>query len=232
VVAVFCIRRAGDPPPREGLRGPGGGAVRLLEEGRLGVWMSAGELPAATVESIGAHDAVVRAALRSATPVPARYGTAFADEEEARASLREREAELLAALERVADRVEMGLRVTWGEGTAADGGGDASAGGSPGTPAIPSGRDFLLARRREMEERTELRERAGALLDEVEKLVDAKAYPSVRKVLPERGVAGLLAHLVHRRDARSYRERVDAARRNLPGVGLHLSGPWAPYSFV
>jgi hypothetical protein len=83
-----------------------------------------------------------------------------------------------------------------------------------------------------MEARTDLRQRAEALLDEVENLLGVTGYPSVRKVLPEHGVAGVLAHLVHRREARSYRERVDAARPSLPGVGLHLSGPWAPYSFV
>ncbi|HEX6069553.1 MAG TPA: GvpL/GvpF family gas vesicle protein [Longimicrobiaceae bacterium] len=232
MLAAFCIRRAGEPAPPAGLRGPGGGEVRLLEEGPLGVWVAEGAVPAATVESIGAHDAVVRTALRTATPVPARYGTTFSDEQEARASLREREEELCAALERVADRVEMGLRVTWGEEAPVDPRGAVTAGEGAGGAAAPSGRAFLLARRREMEERADLRERADAVLNEVEELVGLNGYPCVRKVLPERGVAGLLAHLVHRREARSYRERVDAARRNLPGVGLHLSGPWAPYSFV
>jgi hypothetical protein len=228
VLAVFCIRRAGEPPPPEGLRGPGGGEIRLLEAGALGAWVAEGTVPPASVEAIEGHDAVIRAALRTTTPVPARYGTTVADEEEARASLREREEEWLSVLERVADRVEMGVRVTWAEERMRGGGAE----GGVGEGVVPSGRAFLLARRREMDERAERSERAGALLDEVEKMLGAEGYPSVRKVLPEPGVAGLLAHLVHRREARAYRERVDATRRNLPGVGLHLSGPWAPYSFV
>ena len=232
MLAAFCIRRAGEPPPPEGLPGPGGGEVRLLEEGLLGVWVAEETVPAPTTESVAAHDAVVRTALRTATPLPARYGTSFPDEEEARASLRERAAELLAALARVADRVEMGLRVTWQEESPADQGREVIAPDAVLAATVQSGRDFLLARRREIEGRTGLRERAGELLDEVERLVGAEGYPSVRKVLPERGVAGMLAHLVHRREARAYRERVDAARRSLPGVGLHLSGPWAPYSFA
>src|SRR5690606_19330840 len=131
VITVFCVRGAGDPPPPEGLTGPGGGAVRLVDEGPLAVWVSDAAGPA-DVDAIRAHDAVVRAALRGATPLPARFGTAFSDERELRASLREREGELLESLARVAGKVEMGLRVEWQEeGVAALAG------------PVRSGRDYL-----------------------------------------------------------------------------------------
>jgi hypothetical protein len=220
VLAVFCVRYAGEAPPPSTLRGPGDHEIRLLEEGPLGIWVAEGALDRPGLEAIAAHDAVVRAALRSATPVPVRFGTAFDDEQAARASLREREAELMESLERVAGRVEMGLRVEW----------DTPMTATSGVPR--SGRDYLLARRSELDARARLRLEADALLDQVEACVAPKGSLSVRKLVPEVGVAGLLAHLVHRQETASFRAQVEVARRQLPHAVLRLSGPWAPYSFV
>jgi hypothetical protein len=222
VLAVFCVRYAGEAPPPSTLRGPGDHEIRLLEEGPLGIWVAEGALDRPGLEAIAAHDAVVRAALRSATPVPVRFGTAFDDEQAARASLREREAELMESLERVAGRVEMGLRVEW----------DAAVPMTAASGLPRSGRDYLLARRSELDAKARLRLEADALLDQVERCVAPKGSLSVRKLLPEVGVAGLLAHLVHRQETASFRSRVDVARRQLPHAVLRLSGPWAPYSFV
>lgn len=221
MITVFCVRGVGDPPPPEGLTGPGGGVVRVVDQGPLAVWVSDATAPA-DVDAIRAHDAVVRAALRSATPLPARFGTAFANEWELRASLREREGELLAALARVAGKVEMGLRVEWEEG-----GGQASS-----AEPVRSGRDYLEARRREVNARAALRERAERLLDEVESRVVQQGTVTVRTLLPEPGVAGVMAHLVHRHVVGVYRSRVEDARSAFPRVNLRLTGPWAPYSFA
>jgi hypothetical protein len=100
------------------------------------------------------------------------------------------------------------------------------------TTEVHGGREYLMARRGVLERETEVRRRASALLDQVEAQVAPEGSPSVRKVLPEKGVAGLLAHLVHRQTVRTYRSRVDDARERVAGADLHLTGPWAPYSFV
>ena len=220
MLTVFCVRRAGEPGPRD-LTLPECGEVRLIEEGSLGVWFCDTRL-ATGIDSIRAHDAVVRAALRTATPLPARFGTTFRTEEELRESLREREAELSAALERVAGRVEMGLRVGWVE--------PAPAGVAQ--EDVRSGRDYLEARRRDLAAHEDLRRRAEARLDEVERKVLEEGVPRVRSVLPEPGVAGVVAHLVRRHEVGAYRTRVAEARSTLPELDLRLSGPWAPYSFA
>lgn len=222
MLTVFCVRRAGEAPPPSGLHGPGGGQIELLEEGPLGIWFAVGFAYSTGLESVRSHDAVVRTALRSATPVPARYGTVFASEAEVRASLRERETELVASLNRVAGRVEMGIRVRW----------DGEEAEAPPEGVARSGREYLLLRRRELEGRSALRARADALLDAVEARVLPEGVESVRKLVPEHGVAGLLAHLVHRREVRAYRLRVESTQRELPLAVLQMSGPWAPYSFV
>lgn len=227
MITVYCLRRPGDPPPPEGLAGIAGAPVQRVEEEAVGAWVSAvgPGSPSPDVDAVRAHDAVVRAALRSATPVPARFGTVYADEAALRAGLRERAAELGEALARVHGRVEMGLRVEWE---------------APVLPAkkaergasVTSGRAYLDRRRAEIEAQEALRERAAGLLQEVEAIVAPEGYPTVRTLLPTQGVAGSVAHLVHRHAVGVYRGRVDEARAAMPQVRLEVTGPWAPYSFV
>lgn len=219
MITLYCIRRPGEPAPSD-LQGPDGNPVRLIEEGGLGAWISEGRSNH-DLEAIRQHDRVVRAALRSATPLPARFRTVFADEAALRTSLRERADSLKEALERVVGRVEMGVRVAWE---------------APQQPAFiaPSGggRAYLEARRREMEADAELRRAASALLDEVDRALSVERSATARVVLPEAGIAGTLAHLVHRQAFAEYRNAVGQANLTLPSVELRVTGPWAPYSFV
>lgn len=219
MITLYCIRRPGEPPPLD-LHGPDGNRVRLIEEGGVGAWVGDGR-PTRDLQAIRDHDRVVRTALRSATPLPARFGTTFADEGALRQSLRERSVDLVAALDRVADRVEMGIRVLW------------NVPQQPAEPASPvSGREYLESRRREMEAEAELRLAASQLLDAVERELAVERSGTSRVILPEPGVAGTLAHLVHRQAFAEYRSAVGEANLALPTAELHVTGPWAPYSFV
>lgn len=218
MITLLCLRKAGEPPPH-GIELPGGAVVRLIEEGPIGAWVVDGR-PGEGLSAVRAHDAVVRRALRTGTPLPARFGTVFPGEEALLATLRERLDALAEALRRVEGAVEMGVRVGWNER-------------EPGRveAAGRGGRAYLEARRQEFEARDRLQERAEALLDEVEGALP-EPLASVRRVLPEPGVAGSLAHLVHKEGVRFFRVAVEEARTSVPGAELRLSGPWAPYSFV
>lgn len=218
----YCVRRAGEPGPRSGLTGVGGGAVRLLEAGSLGLWVSEGDGSGADVQRMREHDAVVRAALETATPLPLRFGTIFPDEEVAHRVLESRREEFLEALARVAGRVEMGIRVTWERPVAQP---EARA-------AIHSGTEFLEMRRREIGAAEERRREAEEIVAEIERRLAHLEAPAARVVLARADVAGTLAHLVHRSEITRYLTEVDGARKALPRARLRLSGPWAPYSFV
>ena len=222
----YCVRRAGDPGPDPSLAGVGGAPVRLVESAGLGLWISDQRLPDRPGDDRGAgrlreHDAVVRAALETATPLPLRFGTRLRDEGAAEALLAERAAEFAAALERVAGRVEMGIRVLWERP-------DPPAAGA----AVHSGTEFLEMRRRAILGEDERRREAEALLDEVERHLAPLGVPAVREVLARSDAAGTLAHLVQRTRLTRYRRQVDEAGRALPRARLRLSGPWAPYSFA
>ncbi|HEX7240322.1 MAG TPA: GvpL/GvpF family gas vesicle protein [Longimicrobiaceae bacterium] len=232
---AYCVRRAGDPAPEAGLRGVDGGEVFAGERDGLGVWLSAVEAPPAPDrERVEAHDRVVRAALRTATPLPLRFGAVFVDEAAALDALAGRAEGLLAGLERVAGRVEMSVAALW----------DAAAEResllaerpelrpAEGRPA--GGRAYLEGKRRQRALEEALRARAEAVLDRVARRLAPAAGPAeeARSVLPRPDVAGTVAHLVRREESLAYREAAMAAGRGLPGVELRVSGPWAPYSFA
>lgn len=231
---AYCVRRAGDPAPGPGLQGVDGGEVFAREWGGLAVWLSRVEAPLSpTRERVQAHDHVVRAALRTETPLPLRFGAAFPDEAAALEAVGARSEELLASLERVRGRVEMALTVAW----------DPAAererlleerpdlrppGGRPAT-----GRAYLEARRRGHALEAALRTRAEEVVADAARRVAAGGvrFDEVRALLPRPEIAGALAHLVHRDQMFTYREAVERAARELASVELRVSGPWAPYSF-
>jgi hypothetical protein len=224
VLYAYCMRRAGELAPPAGLAGVGEGAVRLVERGALGVWISEVAEVRATLDAVRAHDRVVSTALRSATPLPIRFGARFADRAALEAMLAGREGELLAALERVAGRVEMGLALVWAEPPAE---------AAPEPQAAPSsGREYLERRQRARRAGARRRERADALAHAAEELLCLGDAPALRTLCPAPEVAARLAHLVRREELAGYRARAAELSRELPEVVPHVTGPWAPYSFV
>ena len=217
----YCVRRAGEPGPDPSLAGVGGAPVRLVEAAGLGLWLSDHTGDDAGPAQLREHDAVVRAALESATPLPLRFGTHLRDDAAARTLLTERAEEFGEALERVAGRVEMGIRVLWDRP-------DPPA----GSASVHSGKEFLEMRRRAILGEEERRREAEAMLAGVERHLAPLGLPQARAVLAREDVAGTLAHLVQRDELTRYVSHVKEAGRALPRGRLRLSGPWAPYSFV
>ncbi|HEV2148103.1 MAG TPA: GvpL/GvpF family gas vesicle protein, partial [Longimicrobiaceae bacterium] len=169
-----------------------------------------------------------------ATPLPLRFGSVFADEGALRAVLAERADVLLAALERVAGKVEMGVAVGWDPGAARERILAAHPELRPAEEKPATGRAYLEARRREHAVEAALRGEAEALLDRLSSAV-GEVLPGaeeVRTVLPAAGMAGTLAHLVLQGNVSSYREAVERVSGDVPDAEIRLSGPWAPYSFV
>jgi hypothetical protein len=227
---LYCVRRAGDPAPPHDLTGIGSATVRLLEFGDLGLWVSeGGAVGGADVEHLRQHDRVVREALRTATPVPMRFGQRLGGESAVRDLLSERRDEFLRTLRRIEDRVEMGVQV--------GGGPEATprvedAAEPPDPEGISRGLAYLEGRRRKLAAKDALHRAAEERLEEAAREFASLGLPTVRTTLGAPGLAGSLAHLVHRRELRPYRKHALEAQRRRPDLGLTFSGPWAPYSFV
>jgi hypothetical protein len=231
VLHGYCVRHAGDPAPDPTLTGVTGAGVRLLEDEDLGIWVSDVEhRPGLVEEHLREHDRVVRSALRSCTPLPLRFGATFADDAAALSVLRERREQFSASLAELANRVEMGVRISL-----AAGGHSTTPSSRPGDTvarAPRTGREYLEARRREMDTAASESAVAQEALDRVETGFSDLGLPSRREIMPQEGVLGLVAHLVHRQEVGNYRQRVIQLKDTLPELDLVASGPWAPYSFV
>ncbi len=229
---AYCICRTGDAGPDYSLTGVDDAPVILLENTHLGVWLSESEPVSPTPERLRQHDGVVQAALLTATPLPVRFGALFPDEAAVRQMLAAREAELLATLERVQGRVEMGVTIFWDvEQERARLLAERPDLRLPQEPPA-TGREYLERRRRARILEEELQRRAEELLEQVAAALESESDPSMRRLLPQPQVAGMVAHLVRREAVGSYRRRGARVRAMLPEVNLTISGPWAPYSFV
>lgn len=235
ILHAYCIRAAGEPPPGPETRGIGGAEVVAVDVEGVSAWVSRLDAPPAPEpDRLREHDGVVRAALRTATPLPLRFGALFADEGALRAILAERAGELLASLERVRGRVEMGAALGWDAAAARERVLARRPELRPVEEKPATGRAYLEARRREHGLEAALREEAEAVVERVSRAV-AAALPEAletRTTLPRPEVAGTLAHLVRCGNVSVYRDAVRSVAGELPEVELRVSGPWAPYSFV
>ncbi|HEX9698322.1 MAG TPA: GvpL/GvpF family gas vesicle protein [Acidobacteriota bacterium] len=240
-LAVYAIARAAPSGPL-GV-GVAGEPLRWIPCGSLGVVGGEAESwPQLDRRALERHDQTVRRldALVDAL-LPARFGEAFAGEPELIEAVAGRQAELAAALERVAGCVQMTLRL-FGEPAA---GGEPAAEGESNAaaerassrmedPAVADdaagpGTRYLAARRA-------ARERSQSIPE----LADLRRAlrPLVRdERLRRHDVAPLLASahdLVGRDDIARYREVCETHRPALAAKGrrLTLSGPWPPYAFA
>ena len=212
----------------EGLKGVDALPVRRLDAGSLQIWVSLEPGRPPTAERLRLHESVVRAAMRTATPLPLRYGTRFSGQEEAIAMVMQRRDEFMATLDRVRDQVEMSLRITLRRPESAEGSVD-----RPQEPASAGpGRRFLELRKAQLEAEQEVRRQVGQALDAVEAELEDLDLPTRRSVLQSTDPGGTLAHLVHREALRPYHRRIAELRNSRPDLRITLSGPWGPYSFV
>jgi hypothetical protein len=231
VSALWVYALVSVAPPDAG-RGLSGEPLRLISSG--GVLAVVGDLPAlppVDEATLRLHDAVVRRLAAEVPAVlPARFGSAVADETELRERLAPRAAALDEALRLVTGREQMTLRV-WGEARAAAGSEARQAcaeGASPAaTAAGGPGTRHLAGRARARRRALEVPEIAW-----LRRVLD----PLVRAERVERhATPGLLAtvhHLVDRGAAPVYVGLVETTGGESEAVRVTTTGPWPPYAFA
>jgi hypothetical protein len=162
--------------------------------------------------------------------------TLFASDERALAHVRENRRRIERALNRVAGRVEWGVRVRLDEARAR---GALAAGARQKAGAGASGTAFLLRKKHEQEASRDLVRRLGAEVDAAFAELAGGASEAVRRepaAAPEAGGRLLLdaAFLVPTHDGADFEAVVErcAARLAPQGCEVILSGPWPPYHFA
>jgi hypothetical protein len=193
-------------------RGLAGGELATVPHRSLAAVVSAiAAPPPRDTATIVRHEALVEALAEHHRTLPVRFGTVFSDAGALEQALSERYESLAADLERLGDKVELGLlavsRAPLEE--------DASGG---------EGARYLQTRRRGY---------AGeAVAREVEQSVGDHILDRRLAVVQRDRVIVRASYLVAPADVGMIRERVDEVRGRRPDLAIVLSGPWPPYSFV
>ena len=188
------------------------------------------------------HHAVAEAVARVVPMVPTRLATVYRDEPGLQAMLAQRHADLAAALDRVAGRVEWGVKgyapadgpvgtSTGGTGGSGDG---TSGAGSPG-----AGTAYLLQRRARLGAREARWQAAVRGAEEVHAVLARHAEAARRHAPQDRRLSGVAdamvlngAYLVPAGQANGFADLVGRLAERNPSVRLELTGPWPAYSFA
>lgn len=191
-----------------------------------GIHAAVGEQPAApevSPEAVKGHDLAARAlAAEVRAFLPARFGSVVADERALADALHPRIAELREALELVAGREQMTLRIL-----AEDGGVHALPVEPPEGAGAGPGTRYLLARKAE--------QKALHTAPELEPVRPALSrHVHAERIERHKKGAILVSvfHLVTRGEAPAYKAALSDAGPLLQGLKVAVSGPWPAYAFA
>lgn len=168
------------------------------------------------------HQRVVAELARDRTILPARFGTVFLSEKTLAADVAKRKKEMEAALRRLADADEWGVKVFRVDQPA------------QAAMSAATGRDYLSQKARLLKPAgpaqvsAEVRELAAALAQ-----VAADAVPAGKVSSGQRGLEWQASFLVRRADRKRWDDVLAKyARRWGSERRIECTGPWPPYSFV
>jgi hypothetical protein len=242
---VYCLVRVAAPPePGEAPDGPAGaGPLRALAAGE-GRWLMVATVPrsgydeeavAAGLDDLSwvsaralAHERMIEhVAARSGAEslLPMKLLTLFTSDERARSWAASDGERLEGLLDRVAGRVEVGLRITRA----------AAAPPAPG-PRPATGTGFLLAKKAYREGELERAEEAATAAARCFDTLAAAAVDSRRRPAPAEATALLLdaVFLVAAEATGDFEGRIAEEARRLAEAGCEVTvtGPWPPYHFA
>lgn len=209
-----------DAPAQTAHRGLAGEPLRWVDCG--GFFAAVGEVasaPGIDPGAIKAHDATARAlATECRALLPTRFGSVVRDEAELRDVFRRRAPELREALDLVAGREQMTLRIFGAQPASPEVKFDPRAG--PGT-------NYLRARLEE--------HRALHQAPELEPIRPALApFVHAERVERRKGAAvtASVYHLIARGQSAAYQAALQGALGALGDLRLVVSGPWPAYAFA
>jgi gas vesicle protein GvpL/GvpF len=175
-------------------------------------------------DKVRVHDAVLQSLVGVTTVVPLRFGTIYRDLDDVRRLLAEQSEVFEQVLERVRDRVELGVKAWF----------DPSRVERP--PAASTGREYLQRRRDELGSVRQAAAIAAAAHQSLAAVADDAVVnrPQARE-LTGRDEQMLLngAYLVADGDERFAAEvALLAEEQAATGLIFELTGPWPPYNFA
>lgn len=184
-------------------------------------------------QHVRAHEDLLLRVAEATTVVPFRFGAVYRELDDVAGMLRVRRDELLAALDRVRGRVELGVKAWVDRGRFED-----SLGAAPA--AASSGRAYLERRRNEQERA----QRASELLGEIARDAHARLLecavegvanrPQARELTGREETMILNGAYLVADDGAGLSQAVRALEdeHGARGLVFELTGPWPPHNFV
>ncbi|ARP73174.1 gas vesicle protein [Streptomyces pluripotens] len=248
---VYAVCRPFGTPLQTQLTGIGGAPPALLRHRGLVAVVStvprsdfAGEAlrahladPDWLTATTRSHQGVIDALTTVTTPLPLRLATVFPDDSGVRTMIENREDDFRNTLNRLAGRVEWGVKVYL----------EPEPGGPAGLAVEPTdGRGRPHRREAGTRAQEERQQRAGTFAQALHERLSQHACdvrlrtpqesPPSREESPRAAEPGRnvldAAYLVPRTHSEEFVELVDRAKGEAPGVRVVLTGPWAAYSFT
>jgi hypothetical protein len=173
------------------------------------------------------HEAVVEAVRQMGPAIPVRFGTLMRDPVAVVAALDVNYPALIQDLERLGDKVELGLSVLWHAPAIEDalGEDDASGARTPGTR-------YLQAKLSQYRRDARFREMAGRRAQELDGALAPHALDRRCAVLPTERLMMRAAYLTRPADVKAFQDIFAELSRRHPDLRFLMTGPWPPYSFV
>lgn len=192
----------------------------------------------ASLDNIMAHQKVVEASRANATTLPVRFGVIFKNEEGVREMLSKSYPDYHAKLEKLRGKDEFGAKVIIDEAglkrlRAEVGESDEVKKLSKAVAKASKGTSYLLKIKLDEALRNETAKRIEDLSQGVHgELVRASLESALLKSEHEQIVLNA-AYLVDRSRRQEFQDEASKVKRKYEkqGLAIHLSGPWAPYSF-
>ena len=214
------------PVPLEAVAGIEGNQVFLYPASDLAVLVSE-HLPSEVPSPQNAkdHARVIAECFKTATVLPFRFGTVFANDELLRRSVRSNQRQFLANLQALHSKCEMHIKLTLDD-CCREQLRDAFTNASNGS------RTYLTDLRETATRQRERQTRARSLSMQLNRMFSPFAEEiSCRRL--ESGKMQLdVSHLISSRLVERYQNKFSMAREQMRDCQLQLSGPWPPYHFV
>ena len=195
---------------------------------------------AVTPENVLRHERIVEQLMHRFTLLPVRFGTVLADDREVEALLAARYAAFQRNLQRVANRVELGILVLWRDEEIRREIEVASPLDERNRAEVAlagPGRNYLLKRMQEQVVIEEMRRRAIDLSETIHRTLLAYASEGMCDSFVSPSLVMRAHYLVERARGEQFRQVVaglESEPRDSKGTGIHFlcSGPWPPYNFI
>jgi hypothetical protein len=228
---LYAIGHLGSAEPLVTL-GIGDAPANWLPHGQVAALVSiagGADVPA-SAENVWRHEEVVEAAGAAGVVLPVRFGTLLRDEAALHSALAPCCEQLLADLERLRGRVELAVRALWDAQEGIDPASQAC--GADTAPKPATGREYLLARLKDVRKSEALRQRAEIAAQVIHAPLSQMAADCQKRILVTPRLLLTAAYLVDLDRLASFRTRVEELGAAHPELQLLCTGPWPAYSFV